>query len=64
VNSDDINSNALGTFTSTGTPYSYLAAGGTVEAGGTWRGALVMIGYNPRVAPPSNGLASWGSRYV
>ena len=60
----EVKSSALGTFASTGTVYSYLAGCGTVESGGTWRGALAFISHQPRVAPTSNGLAASGSRYT
>ena len=54
----DVRSNTL---TSLGTQYTHLAAAGTVETGGTWRGALVIVSYWPHSAPTTNGLAYYGS---
>lgn len=49
------------TISGLGSLYTHLAAAGTVEAGGTWRGALAIISTQPRNAPTSNGLAALGS---
>jgi hypothetical protein len=60
----DIKSDAAGTFGATGTSYGYLAAIGTVENGGTWRGALQIISTWPRTAgttTPANGLLAYGT---
>lgn len=54
----DVRSNTL---TSLGTQYTHLAMAGTVESGGTWRGAFVAISYWPKSAPTTNGLAYYGS---
>lgn len=40
---------------------THLAAAGTVEAGGTWRGALVIISHQSRSAGSAQGLAAIGS---
>lgn len=56
----DVRSNTL-TGLSVGTVFTHLAAAGTVETGGTWRGALQIISYWPKTAPTSNGLAAYGS---
>jgi hypothetical protein len=53
-----------GTLTATGTNYPYLAAIGTVESGGTWRGALQIISTWPRSAgttTPAIGLLAYGT---
>lgn len=54
----DVRSNTL---TSLGTQYTHIAAAGTVEAGGTWRGALTIISYWPHSAPTTNNLVAYGS---
>lgn len=58
----DIKSSAIGSLNATtGTTYTHLGAYATVEAGGTWRGALFGLSYNLRVAPPgTTGLVSGG----
>ena len=57
----DINSNALNEI-SPGTQFTHLGAYGTVESGGTWRGALFILSTGARVAPPgTTGLAAYGS---
>lgn len=57
----DVNANALNKI-SPGTQFTHLGAYGTVEASGTWRGALFMVGHSPRTAPPgTTGLAAYGS---
>ena len=58
IKSDTLSSVQGGT---SGTAFTHLAAAGTVESGGTWRGALMIISHQPRQAPTSNGLASLGS---
>jgi hypothetical protein len=40
---------------------THLAACGTVESGGTWRGALVVISHQSRSAGSAQGLAAIGS---
>lgn len=57
----DTNANAMNKI-SPGTQFTHLGAYATVESGGTWRGALFIVGYNPRVAPPgTTGLGSYGT---
>jgi hypothetical protein len=57
----DVNANGLNKI-SPGTQFTHVGAYGTVESSGTWRGALFMVGYNPRVAPPgTTGLGSYGT---
>lgn len=62
----DIKSDAAGSFAmATGTNYAWLAAIGTVESGGTWRGALEIISTWPRTAGTSNpaavGILAYGT---
>ena len=60
----DLKSDIAGTFAATGTNYSYLAACGTVESGGTWRGALTIISTWPRTAgttPAALGILAYGT---
>ena len=60
----DIKSDFLGTFSASGTNYAWLTAAGTVESGGTWRGALAIISQWPRTAgttTTANGLLAYGS---
>lgn len=59
----DVKSSALGSLSaSVGTTFTHLGAYGTVEAGGTWRGALMIISTNARTEPPgTTGLASYGT---
>lgn len=59
----DIKSSALGSLNAgQGSTYTHLGAYGTVESGGTWRGALFIISYNPRTEPPgTTDLAGYGS---
>ncbi len=57
----DINANALNEV-SPGTSFSHLGMYGTIESGGTWRGAFLMIGWGARSAPPgTSGLFAYGS---
>lgn len=56
----DVRSTTL-TGLSAGTTFTHLAAAGTVESGGTWRGALQIISYWPKTAPTSNNLVAYGS---
>jgi hypothetical protein len=57
----DINTNALNKI-SPGTQFTHIGAYGTVESGGTWRGALFVIGHGARNAPPgTTGLAAYGT---
>jgi len=58
VKSDTLNGLQGGT---SGTAFTHIAAAGTVESGGTWRGALVIISHQARSAPTSHGFASVGS---
>lgn len=62
----DVKSSAFGSLASSvGTQYTHLGAYGTVESGGTWRGALFIISTNARVAPPgTTGLAAYGTKLV
>lgn len=60
MKSDNVNSLQGGTLQS-GTQFTHFAAAGTVETGGTWRGALVAIGHWARSAPTTHGLVSLGS---
>jgi hypothetical protein len=59
----DVKTSALGSLsTALGTTYTHLGAFGTVESGGTWRGALFIISTNLRVNPAgTTGLASYGT---
>jgi hypothetical protein len=57
----DINANALNKI-SPGTQFTHIGAYGTVESGGTWRGALLMIGQGARNTPPgTTGLVAYGT---
>lgn len=58
IKSDVLNSLQGGT---SGTAFTHLAAAGTVDAGGTWRGALSIISTQPRTAGTVLGLAAIGS---
>lgn len=59
----DVKSSAMGSLNSgQGSVYTHLGAYGTVESGGTWRGALFIMSYNARVSPPgTSGLAAYGT---
>jgi len=60
----DIKSDVLGTFAASGTNYPYIAAAGTVESGGTWRGALEILSTWPRTAGTTSGalnLVAYGT---
>ncbi len=59
----DVKSSALGSLgAALGTPYTHLGAMGSVGAGGTWRGALMILSTNGRVEPPgTTGLQGYGS---
>lgn len=59
----DVKSSALGSLSAAlGTPYTHLGAYGTVESGGTWRGALFILSTSARVNPAgTTGLASYGT---
>lgn len=60
----DVKSDYLGTFAASGTSYAFLSAAGTVESGGTWRGALTIISQWPRTAgttPAALGALAYGS---
>ena len=59
----DVKSSALGSLTTAlGTTYTHLGAYGTVESGGTWRGALFIVSTSARINPPgTTGLASYGT---
>lgn len=49
-----------------GTAYTWYSAQVAVEAGGTWRGALVLMDYNSRSAgttPAANGISALGTLY-
>lgn len=57
----DVKSSALNAI-SPGTQFTHVGALGTVESGGTWRGALFIIGYHARSAVPgTTGLGSYGT---
>jgi hypothetical protein len=58
VKSDVLNSLQGGT---SGTAFTHLAAAGTVDTGGTWRGALVIISTQPRTGGTTGGLSAIGS---
>ncbi len=47
-----------GTFGNSGTNYAWMTAIGTVESGGTWRGALQIISSWPRTAGTTNNAAA------
>ena len=51
----DVKSDYLGTFANSGTNYAWITAAGTVESGGTWRGALTILSQWPRTAGTSPG---------
>lgn len=59
----DVKASAFGSLSSAlGTRITHVGAYGTVESGGTWRGALFMDCYNARVQPPgTTGLAAYGT---
>ena len=59
----DVKSSAMGSLNSgQGSTYTHLGAYGTVESGGTWRGALGIISSHARTEPPgTTGLASYGT---
>ena len=59
----DVKSSALGSLNAgQGSTYTHLGAFATVEASGTWRGALFIISTNARVSPPgTTGLAGYGT---
>ena len=66
-------SNGLGVFefktdtlTNLGTQYTHWTAQIKVNAGGTWRGVLLLLDHAPRTAgttPAANGIASLGTLY-
>lgn len=59
VKSDVLTSLQGGT---SGTAFTHLAAAGTVDSGGTWRGALVIISTQPRgFGGSAGGLSALGS---
>lgn len=62
----DVKSSAFGSLSGAlGTQYTHLGAYGTVESGGTWRGALFIESYNSRTQPPgTTGLAAYGTFLV
>ena len=59
----DVKSSALGSLNAgQGSTFTHLGAYGTVESGGTWRGALFIISQNARYSPPgTTGLGSYGT---
>lgn len=58
----DIKSSALGSLNAgQGSTYTHLGVYGTVESGGTWRGALAIMSYNPRTEIP--GTTGLGTSY-
>lgn len=44
-----------------GTAFTHIATAGTVDSGGTWRGALAIISTQPRTAGTVLGLSAIGS---
>lgn len=56
----DVKSSALGSLNAgQGSTYTHLGAYGTVESGGTWRGALFILSTNPRQEiPGTTGLGT------
>lgn len=57
----DVKASALNNI-SPGTQFTHIGAQGTIESGGTWRGALFIIGHSARSAPPgTTGLAAYGT---
>lgn len=62
----DVKSSAFGSLSmALGTQYTHLGAYGTVESGGTWRGALFIQSSSARSAPPgTTGLAAYGTFLV
>jgi len=57
---------ALGTV-GAGTYFTHYSAQIVVPAGGTWRGALVLVDYNARTAgttPAAVGISALGTRYA
>lgn len=62
----DVKSSAMGSLNiAQGSTYTHLGAYGTVESGGTWRGALFIISTNARINPPgTSGLGSYGTYLV
>ena len=59
----DVDSSAFGSLSaSVGTTYTHLGAYGTVESGGTVRGALFILSHNLRSAPAgTTGLGAYGT---
>lgn len=59
----DVKSSALGSLNiAQGSTYTHLGAYGTVESGGTWRGALFILSTSPRSEPlGTTDLAGYGS---
>ncbi len=59
----DVKSSAMGSLAmALGTQYTHLGAYGTVESGGTWRGALFILSTALRVNPAgTTGLGAYGS---
>lgn len=59
----DVKTSALGSLSAAlGTTYTHLGAYGTVESGGTVRGALFIMSYAQRTLPPgTTGLAAYGT---
>lgn len=55
VKADALNAVQGGT---SGTSFTHLCAAGTVEAGGTWRGALAIISTAPRSGGSVGGIAA------
>ena len=58
----DVKSSALGSLNSgQGSTYTHLGVYGTVESGGTWRGALFIMSTSPRTEVP--GTTGLGTSY-
>jgi hypothetical protein len=63
----DVKSSAMGSLNSAqGSTYTHLGVYGTVESGGTWRGALFILSTSPRQQVPGTtglGTSAGGTSY-
>jgi hypothetical protein len=63
----DVKSSAIGSLNSAqGSTYTHLGVYGTVESGGTWRGALFILSTSPRQQVPGTtglGTSAGGTSY-
>ena len=48
-------------FPTGGTAYTHISAAGTPAAGGTISGSLLLVQFNPRNLPTTNGLSAYGT---